>query len=173
MGFMDKVKGINRAKEGAAFIAKPDLTAKILGLNQDDLPFNISIGDEADLVAEWKIVDASWHEIFAKAGIQKTHKIWLALNEGERTVKVLEESFDVSWRAGVPSISIQAEKFQGRSIGNKSFGVGYAFKGNDPLNFGQVYNYRFDVSEMKNPLIQVITNAGWDFVPVLTKKKLN
>jgi hypothetical protein len=172
VGLMDKFKGINRAKEGTAFVPKSELTAKLLDLNQDDLPFKISVGDEADLVAEWKIVDASWYEIFAKAGIQKTHKIWLAFKEAEKTVNVLEESYDVSWRAGVPSISFQAEKFQGRSFGNKSFGVGYAFKGNDPLNFGQVYNYRFDLSEMKNPLIEIITGAGWDFVPVLSKKKL-
>ncbi len=172
MGFMDSLKGIARAKPDAIFISKTELKKKLLDLNQDNLPFKIEDGGEIELVAEWKIVDATWYEIFAKAGLEKTHKIWLSFDEGGKTVKVLEESFSVDWRAGVPSISLKAEKFQGRSIGNKSFGVGYAFKGVDPLSYGQVYNYRFDVSEMKNPLIQVITNAGWDFVPVLTKKKL-
>jgi hypothetical protein len=172
LGFMDSLKGIKRAKPGAAFLPKPELINKILDLNRDELPFRIETAGDIDLVAEWKIVDAAWYEIFAKAGLEKTHKVWLYLNEEEKTVKVLEESFTLSWRAGVPTMSVNAEKFQGRTVGSKSFGVGYAFKGIDPLSYGQVYNYRFDVSEMKNPLIEITTGAGWDFVPVVTRKKL-
>lgn len=172
MGFMDSLKGIVRAKPGVTPLTKKELIDKVIGLNHDRLPFMIEPGGDFDLLAEWKIVDASWYEIFAKAGLEKTHKIWLSLNENDRTVKALEESFSVEWRAGIPSISFQAEKFQGRTIGSKSFGVGYAFQGPDPLSIGQVYNYRFDVSEMKNPLIEVTTAAGWDFVPVLSKKKM-
>ena len=88
----------------------------------DCLPFQVSEGEDIDLVAEWKIVDASWYEIFAKAKLEKTHKIWLSLDETTRTVKVLEESYDVKWRARVPEVSFSAEKFQGRTIGSKSFG---------------------------------------------------
>jgi hypothetical protein len=172
VGLMDSLKGIARAKEGVVPLPKAAVKEKLLGLNQDELPFMMSEGGEVDLVAEWKIVDAAWYEIFAKAKLEKTHKIWLALNEAARTVKVLEESYTVNWRAGVPNISFSAEKFQGRSIGNKSFGVGYAFQGADPLKYGQVYNYRFDVSEMKNPIIEIVTAAGWDYVPVVSKKKL-
>ena len=172
MGFMDSLKGIVRAKEGVVPLPKAAVKEKLLGLNQNELPFMMSEGGEIDLMAEWKIVDAAWYEIFAKAKLEKTHKIWLSLDEATQTVKVLEESYTVNWRAGVPNISFSAEKFQGRSIGNKSFGVGYAFQGADPLKYGQVYNYRFDVSEMKNPIIEIVTAAGWDYVPVVSKKKL-
>lgn len=172
MGFMDSLKGIVRAKEGVVPLPGAAVKEKLLGLNQDELPFMISDGGDVDLVAEWKIVDAAWYEIFAKAKLEKTHKIWLSLDEAEKTVKVLEESYTVKWRAGVPTISFSAEKFQGRTIGSKSFGVGYAFQGADPLKYGQVYNYRFDVAEMKNPIIEIVTTAGWDYVPVVSKKKL-
>ncbi len=172
MGLMDSLKGIVRAKEGVVPMPKVAVKEKLLGLNQDQLPFVVSEGGEIDLVAEWKIVDAAWFEIFAKAKLEKTHKIWLSLDETTRTVKVLEESYTVKWRAGVPEVSFSAEKFQGRTMGSKSFGVGYAFQGADPLKYGQVYNYRFDVAEMKNPIIEIVTTAGWDFTPVATKKKL-
>ncbi len=172
MGFMDSIKGIVRAKDGVDPLSKAAVKEKLLELNQDGLPFQVSEGEDIDLVAEWKIVDASWYEIFAKAKLEKTHKIWLSLDETTQTVKVLEESYDVKWRAGVPEVSFSAEKFQGRTIGSKSFGVGYAFQGTDPLKFGQVYNYRFDVSEMKNPIIEITTGAGWDYIPVVSKKKL-
>lgn len=47
-----------------------------------------------------------------------------------------------------------------------------AFTGVNPLQFGEAYNYRFDVSEMKDPIIEVVTQSGWKFVPVLTKGKI-
>ncbi len=172
MGFMDSLKGIVRAKPGVTPLSKKDLRAKMISLNHEQLPFAIGPGGDFELVAEWKIVDASWYEIFAKAGLEKTHKIWLSFNEDDKTVKALEESFSIEWRAGIPNISFQAEKFQGRTIGSKSFGIGYAFQGPDPLSIGQVYNYRFDVSEMKKPLIEITTDAGWDFIPVLSRKKM-
>ena len=172
MGFMDSLKGINRAKPGVPILSKEELLAKLLDLNKEDLPFIVEKGDDVDLLAQWKIVNASWYEIFAKANLEKVHKIWLSLNENEHNVRVLEESYNVSWRAGVPIFSLEMEKFQGRTIGSKSFGIGYAFKGPDPLSFGKVYQYRFDVSEMKRPIVEIITNSGWDFVPVISKKNL-
>jgi hypothetical protein len=172
MGFMDSLKGITRAKTGVPSLSKEELLVKLLGLNSEELPFKVEKGSEADLLAQWKIVDATWYEIFAKANLEKVHKIWLSLDENEKTVRVLEESYSVAWRAGIPAFSLEMEKFQGRSIGSKSFGIGYAFKGPDPLSFGKVYQYRFDVSEMKRPIIEIVTGSGWDFVPVISKKNL-
>jgi len=172
MGFMDSLKGITRAKAGVSPLSKEELLVKLMDLNREDLPFKVEKGGDVDLLAQWKIVDASWYEIFAKANLEKVHKILLSLNEDERTVKVLEESYGISWRAGVPTFSLEMEKFQGRTVGSKSFGMGYAFKGPDPLSFGKVYQYRFNVSEMKRPIIEIVTGSGWDFVPVISKKNL-
>jgi hypothetical protein len=40
------------------------------------------------------------------------------------------------------------------------------------LDFGQVYEYRFDVAEMKTPVSETVTAGGWTFVPVTTKRGL-
>jgi hypothetical protein len=172
MGFMDSLKGIVKASPGVTPLGKEVLIEKLIAVNHEKLPFRIQAGEDVDLVAEWKIVDASWYEIFAGAKMEKSHKILINLDEAEQTARVLEESYSVQWKAGIPSISMKVEKFQGRTLGSKSFGTGYAFKGVDPLSFGQVYQYRFDVSEMKNPIIEIVTGSGWDFVPVVSKKKL-
>ena len=172
MGFMDSLKGITRAKPGVSLLSKEELLIRLLDLNREDLPFKVEKGGDVDLLAQWKIVDSSWYEIFAKANLEKVHKIWLSLVENERNVRVLEESYSVSWRAGIPALSLEIQKFQGHTIGSKSFGIGYAFKGPDPLSFGKVYQYRFDVSEMKRPIIEIVTDSGWDFVPVISKKNL-
>ena len=175
MGLFDKLKGIKEPEEGVAPVPPQDLFQRLLQLNNDQVPFTVTQGpggENGDLVAEWKIVDAQWLEIFAKAGIEKTHKIYMTLNPSDNEVRVLEESLDVAWRAGVPEISMSAEAFRGKTFGSKSFGTAYAFKGVNPLDYGQVYEYRFDVSEMKDPIASVVTGSGWTFRPVVSKGKL-
>ena len=176
MGLFSKLKGIKEPKEGVAPVPAVDLKAKLLGLNNEQVPFALTAGPggkDGDLVAEWKIVDAQWLEIFAKASLEKTHRIYVTLDEKSNEAKILEESWEVEWRAGVPQLSLSAEAFRGRTIGSKSFGTAYAWKGVNPLDYGQVYNYRFDASEMKDPIAEVITGSGWTYKPVLTKGKLD
>ena len=175
MGFFDKLKGIKEPQEGVAPVPPEELHRRLLGLNNDQIPFVVTPaggGEQGDLIAEWKIVDAHWVEIFGKAGIEKSHRIYMTLDPADTAVRVLEESWDVQWRAGVPEMSVSAEAFRGRTLGAKSFGTGYGFKGVNPLDYGQVYEYRFDVSEMKDPIGEVVTGSGWTFRPVMSKGKL-
>jgi hypothetical protein len=172
MGILDLLRGVKRPAEGAATSSKDELQQRLLGMNAEQVPFSIKPSQESDLEAEWKIVDASWYEIFAKAGLSKSHKIYLRLDEAKHEVRALEESWEVNWQAGVPKLSLSAQKFQGRTLGSKEFGKGYAFTGINPLSFGEAYNYRFDVSEMKNPIIEIVTSSGWTWMPVTTKGKV-
>lgn len=176
MGFLDKLKGVKGPVEGALLAGPEELQQKLLALNAGQVPFTVapgSGGEEGDLIVEWKIVEAQWYEIFAKAGLEKSHRILLSLDRSSNEVRALEQSSEVSWEAGVPTLKLSAEKFQGRTMGTKEFGKAYAFTGVNPLSFGEVYNYRFDVSEMKDPIISVVTNNGWSFVPVLSRGKLS
>lgn len=175
MGLFSKLKGIKEPQEGVAPVPPEELKHKLLALNDGQVPFAVTDGPggkDGDVVAEWKIVDAQWYEIFAKAGLKKTHRVYVTLDPATAEARVLEESWDVEWSAGVPQLKVTAEAFRGRTIGSKSFGTAYAFKGVNPLDYGQVYKYRFDVSEMKDPIAAVITGAGWSFRPVITKGKL-
>jgi hypothetical protein len=175
VGLFDRLKGIREPKEGVAPVPPDELRQRLLGLNNDQVPFSVAAGPggkDGDLIAEWKIVDAQWYEIFAKASLEKSHKVYVTLNPKGGEARILEESWEVQWRAGVPTLSLSAEAFRGRTIASKGFGTAYAFKGVNPLDYGQVYNYRFDVSEMKDPIAEVVTGAGWTFRPVTTKGKL-
>ncbi len=173
MGLLDRLKGVKRPEEGTPALERSEVERRLLALSGEQVPFTVrSAGNaepDSDLEAEWKIVDAEWYEVFAKSGLEKSHKIVLVLDETEHEVRALEQAWEVSWTAGVPRLSLSAEKFQGKTFGSKSFGTGYAFTGVSPLDWGQVYNYRFDVSEMKDPIVEVVTGAGWTFVPVTTK----
>jgi hypothetical protein len=175
MGLLDKLKGIQRPDPGTTSVPAGELRDRLLGLNQEQVPFTIGPGDEsddADVVAGWKIVDAAWYEVFARAGLEKVHRILLSLDEDTHEARALEESWEVSWRGGVPTLSLSAERFRGRTLASKGTGRAYAFTGVDPLRVGEAYRYRFDVAEMKDPIAATVTAAGWSFVPVLTKGKL-
>lgn len=172
MGILDLLRGIKRPDDGVEAAPRDVLEQRLLALNSAQVPFNVGLGEESDIEALWKIVDADWYEIFAKSGLQKSHRIALKLDEDKREVRALEEAWEVEWRAGVPSLSLSIQKQQGRTFFSKSAGTAYAFTGVNPLDFGQAYNYRFDVSEMKDPLIATITSSGWSYIPVATKGKV-
>ena len=169
MGLFDRLKGVKRPEEGTPALDRAEVERRLLALSTDQVPFTVQPGVESDLDVEWRIVDAQWYEIFAKAGLEKSHKLLLVLDESEHEVRVLEQAWEVSWRAGTPELRLSAEKFQGRTFGSKSFGTAYAYTGVNPLDWGQVYQYRFDVSEMKDPVSTVVVDAGWTYVPVTTK----
>lgn len=176
MGLLDKLKGIKTPEPGVAPIPQRELHQKLLELNSEELPFSLTSGpggDEGDVVAEWKIVDASWYEIFAKANLEKSHTIRLGLSQKDNEVRVLDESREVEWRAGVPTLSGSIEVFRGRTLVDKEYETVFAWKGPNPLDYGQVYEYSFDVSEMKEPIAEVITSNGWTFRPVTSRGKLS
>jgi hypothetical protein len=112
VGLLDKLKGVKKPAEGTPALPKADVTLRLLGLNNEQVPFTIAAGaggDDGDVVAEWKIVDANWYEAFAKAGLEKSHRILLAVDEDAHEVRALEESWDVAREAGVPRLSMSAE----------------------------------------------------------------
>lgn len=176
MGLLDRLKGIKDPAPGVAPVPQRELHQKLLELNNDELPFSVASGpggDEGDVVAEWKIADATWYEIFAKAKLEKSHTIRLGLSQKDNEVRVLDESREVEWRAGVPTLSGSIEVFRGRTLVDKEYETVFAWKGPNPLDYGQVYEYSFDVSEMKDPIAKVVTSNGWTFRPVTTRGKLS
>ena len=172
MGLFDVLRGIKRSEAGTPVAPRVELEQRLLALNNTQVPFAITPSPTSDLAASWKIVDASWYEIFAKAGLQKSHTIYLRLDGSKHEARALEESSTVAWEAGVPRLSVTIEKTRGRTLGAKEFGTGYAFTGVNPLDVGQVYNYRFNVSEMKDPIIKIVTDSGWAYVPVTSKGRV-
>ena len=57
-----------------------EVRQRLLELNRETAPYQIIDGsaENVDLIAEWKIVDAQWYEIFAKAGIRKVFMPWIS-----------------------------------------------------------------------------------------------
>lgn len=163
MGLFDALTGTKRPKTGTAVKPQADLKAALLALNRETAPWHIHEAapeDKCDLVVEWRIVDAKWYEIFAKAGLNRTFKIFLKFDEGNKEVRAVDQEWSVSWSAGIPKLSVVAEAFRGQKV-EMSFGTAYAFTEN--FAPGQVYKYKFSTAEMKTPVQDVVTASGWTY----------
>jgi len=143
----------------------PRLKAALLAINRDTAPFVVRDGtpEGVDLVAEWRIVDAQWYEIFARAGLERVFRVLMKFDQARGEVRTVDEAWDVEWRAGVPTLSLAARTFTGQQW-ERSFGTAYAFRENG--RYGEVYDYRFDTDELKDPLKQAVRRAGWGWRPV-------
>jgi hypothetical protein len=143
--------------------------AAILAVNRPTAPFQVRPGNpgEAELVAEWRIVDAGWYEIFAKAHLEKAFKVLMRLDEAAHEVRGVDQEWSVAWRAGAPEMTLAASAFRGQQT-SVEFGQAYGFT--EKLSIGEIYNYRFSTSELKAPLQKAIAANGWRWRPVALGK---
>ena len=142
---------------------------RIMALNRPTAPYQIIDGksENVDLIAEWKIVDASWYEVFGKANLTKVFRIHMKLDPAKRELRTMDQELNVSWKAGVPSLSFEASFFKGQKS-SISFGTGSAFTEN--LAPGQVYKYKFNTNELKKPIQEAVAACGWTYKGVALGK---
>jgi hypothetical protein len=161
MGLFDWISGSKPAPSGVARQPAATLRDALLAGNRDTAPFLIRDGapEGVDLVAEWRIVDARWYEIFAKASLTRVFKVLMKFDEARGEVRSLDQEWSVEWRAGVPTLALVAAGFRGQKK-EFSFGTAYAFK-EDLSGWGKVYEYKFNTSELKDPLVEVAQQHGW------------
>jgi len=135
---------------------------RIMSLNRPTAPYQIIDGksQNVDLIAEWKIVDASWYEVFGKTNLTKVFRIQMKLDSARREVRAMDQELNVSWKAGVPHLSFEASFFRGQKS-SISFGTGYAFTEN--VAPGQVYKYKFNTNELKKPIQETVASCGWTY----------
>ncbi|MBM7365797.1 hypothetical protein [Gordonia hydrophobica] len=163
MGLFDKLTGRKKPASGTPALGPQDVANALLAVNRPTAPFQVRPArpDEGcDFVAEWRIVDARWYEIFAKASLTSVFQILLKLDPGAAEVRAVDREWTVEWRAGVPSLSMSAEAFRGQKA-EVSFGSAIAFT--ERGQYGEVYDYKFRTSEIKHPIQDAVTGAGWTY----------
>lgn len=157
-------------------VSRDTLFARLTALNDPDKPFQIRQGEDTDIIAEWKIADARWYGVFNKSGLSKSYRINMLLDESRHSVRCFEELGSLQWTAGTngltPAIHYQNSFFSGRVLFKKEWGVGYGIKDPKTLEAGKVYEYKFDIDEIRNPLIAVVRANGWEWVPVTTRRNV-
>jgi hypothetical protein len=95
--------------------------------------------------------------------MRKSHRLILELDEATRTVRCREFHTEMGWGAGMDGVSIQWKaaweivfyQYEHERV----FGLQIGPDGR--LQPALSYAYTFDIREMKNPVIAVVTAAGW------------
>ena len=91
MGLFDFLTGSKAPRPGTERQSVAGLRKSLMAVNRETAPFVIRDGKKegVDMVAEWRIVDAKWYEIFAKAGIKKVftqHRAEVSRSTGYKNV---------------------------------------------------------------------------------------
>ena len=162
----DFLTSTKRPAAGTPALPAREVIERLMALNRPTAPWGVVDGrpEGVDLIAEWKIVDARWYEIFAKAGLSKVFRIYLKLDEATKQVRAQDLAYEVSWRAGIPSLSSAASAFRGQG---KSIELGASYGFTEDLTIGQQYKYRFETGEMKKPVQDAVTACGWVYKGVV------
>jgi hypothetical protein len=145
------------------------LRARLLAVNDLGLPFQVREERPGGrLVAEWRIADARWVGLMEAGGLTKAHQVYLELDPGTHTVRAQDRDRTISWSGGVAHLGWSGSFFRGISFFQYERGVAVGLFFKDGRWTTTAYDYRFQLAEMKNPLIQAIVEGGWTFAPVIT-----
>ena len=162
MGMLDFLTSTKRPPAGTPVRSPQDLLNKLMSLNRPTAPYRLIDGksENVDLIAEWRIVEAEWYEVFSKAGLSKVFRIYLKLDPTQHEVRAMDREYTLEWSAGVPKLSVAVSSFKGQKQ-EIEFGKAYGFT--ETLAPGQVYNYRFNTKELKQPIQDAVTSCGWTY----------
>ena len=162
MSLFDFLTSTKRPPAGAPALSPGEVRTRLLSVNRPTAPWRVidGVAEGVDLIAEWKIVDASWNAIFARAHLAKTFNIFMKLHPEAHEVRAVDREYTVSWAAGLPTVRLAVSAFRGQSQ-TIEFGKAYAFT--ETLAPGQIYNYRFDTSEIRKPIQEAVNSCGWTY----------
>lgn len=157
---------------GIAPIAAETLMQRLLGINEQDVPYTIKRGNrDNELVVDWRYADAKWLDLMRLHGMSKGYRLVLRFDDGAHNVRAQDRYASFDWSAGrgpnllaldwKMSLGITFYEYQYERV------FGLQFKDGQPT-FDLSYAYTFDLNELKQPMIEIIRHSGWNFRPVIT-----
>jgi hypothetical protein len=112
-----------------------------------------------DVVLTWRYVDARWWEILAKAGLRRIYELHVKLDEERRLATLIDVHKSVKWRAGPTQVHVGGGFGRGVILAYE-IGEGWGIQEN--WQPGQVYEFKFEPAEIKNPVMNTLLRNGWD-----------
>lgn len=157
MGIFDRLTGTKRPARGVPPQPTDVLRATLLGLNGPDVPYVVRDGsaEAIDLIAEWRLMEPAWQGTFAKSQLSRNLEIRMRFVPADCEVRVLEQQWEIDWVDDRP-----VSKKYGRGPANtwsREWTIGRGKEG----RWEVTETFRFDSSEMKDPLQNTVLEAGW------------
>jgi hypothetical protein len=156
------------AKPVERVLSVPELRERLIALNSLDIPFQIESAGEDELDAIWRYADAKWVDLARVHGFRQIHRIHLSVDAANRKILATDYQSGYDWSAGRGGASFTWKATTGIVLfqyeHERVYGVQLDDLGRPTLQLS--YAYTFDLQEMKSPLIETITRAGWHWQPV-------
>lgn len=160
------------ASPGASPVTAATLASRLLALNGLRAPWQVSAGNRpGEYFVDWRYADATWLDSMRVHGLTRTYRLVLRLDERGHIVRALERHAELDWSASAAptlatlrwqaSYGINFFKYQHGRV----FGLQIR-NGQPTLDLS--YAYTFSLRELKNPIIDLVADAGWQFRPVIT-----
>lgn len=162
--------GTSPALLTAEHVPASALVERLESINALDVPFSVERGTgDNELIATWRYADAKWVDHARAHGLRRTFRIRMKLDESTRTVRCTDyvASYDwsagrggasIEWRAGLGIVFFQQEHA-------RVFGLQLDEHGGFKPELS--YAYTFSLDEMKSPLRDAVTRAGWNWRPTV------
>ncbi len=155
---------------GVAPVPAAEVEARLLAINAEDVPFRIDPGNRpGEYFASWRYADAKWVDLARASGMQRTFRVRLTLDEPAHVVRATDYTGNYDWSAGAGGASIAWQAQSGIVFFQKEqsrvFGLQLDKQGGTTGELS--YPYKFDLQELKAPLIAAITGSGWAWRPVV------
>lgn len=155
---------------GGPVATKSELASRLEAINTLDVPFNIERGERPnEFFASWRYADAKWVDHARAHGLRRTFRIRLLLDENDHTARATDyvagydwsasrDGARIEWKAGLGIVFFQSEQ---RRV------YGLQLDDHGRLKPDLSYAYKFNLNEMKSPLIDAVTRAGWTWRPTI------
>lgn len=147
-----------------------ELRSRLLAMDLPSRPIAIVPGEgSSEIIVAWKVGGAGLTPLRA-SGLRRTHRLVLRFDEASRTVRVHEDSAALDGDFGGTSAALSWRKEWGISFFHvqRHYDVGAAMRTEGQRTpSGAGVSYRFNLRELKGPVIAAVIGAGWTWKPVL------
>ncbi len=130
----------------------------IKDIDHPDIPVQVT-EKKGVLRITWKYLDAKWYEIISKHGITESYTLRVAFDEKRHLATLTDIKRSILWGKGLDFLRFSFFAFRGVSLDveiGKAWGITECFRP------GVIYNYHFKTSEIRNPVLNSLLQAGWD-----------
>jgi len=155
---------------GIAAVSASELATRLESINTLAVPFRIERGTQkGEFFATWRYADAKWIDLARAHGLQRIFRIRLVLDEAGHTVRATDYVASYDWSAGHGGAQIEWKTGSGLMFFQVEQGRVFGLQLDERGKFKPElsYTYKFNLNEMKSPLVAAATRAGWTWRPTV------
>jgi len=155
---------------GAEPVSEPELRHRLMALNELDAPLRAQERKDGTIDVTWRLADAKWAGLMTLSGVRTVASIRLRLSEKEKVCRAVDIARSLRYTADGPRLgfSFEGSFFRGIVLGRWEYEkqVGIVVRDGLPT-VGTAYEYTFSHAELKNPVVNIVVQGGWQYRPVM------